>query len=152
MGVLFFIISWEIPHVNQFVNMLFLTIGTILILVSMFRLFWKMYVWVYAPNGSKTKEYICYFDKIYLNQILSDLDKSDFDLKDWNSYVKTTGALKMDCFITLSHDLIAVQLFKFVPYTFEPITKVYQFEGDDVEFFFKFLKEKNKCNKKYVKG
>ena len=97
-GIGAFVTSLRMGDATSTMSMIFMTVGTILILTALFRLFWRSKEWVYTPTGSVTKEGSCFF---------------------------------------------AVQLFRFIPYTYEAASSVYYLTGQDALDFTRCL-ETNK--------
>lgn len=49
--------------------------------------------------------------------------------------VKTNGNVRMDYMISQDKKFVAAQLFRFIPYTYEPASSVFYFTGDDASAF-----------------
>ena len=70
--------SLRMGDATSTMSMVFMTVGTILILTALFRLFWRSKEWVYTPTGSVTKEGSCFFDVCDLHVLTARLDKKTF--------------------------------------------------------------------------
>ena len=109
---------------------------------ALFRLFWRSKEWVYTPTGSVTKEGSCFFDVCDLHVLTARLDKKTFG-KDSDVQVKSNGNVRMDYLISHDKRFAAVQLFRFIPYTYEAASSVYYLTGQDALDFTRCL-ETNK--------
>ena len=89
-----------------------------------------------------TKEGSCFFDVCDLHALTDQLDKKVFD-KDSDVQVKTNGNIRMDYLISQDKRFAAVQLFRFIPYTYEAASSVYYLTGQDALGFTRCL-ETNK--------
>ena len=108
--------------------------GTILFLWAVFRFFWRGKEWVYAPTGSVAKEGTCFFDVCDLQALTDALEKKGFETRN-DVKVKTNGNVRMDYMISQDKKFVAAQLFRFIPYTYEPASSVFYFTGDDASAF-----------------
>ena len=77
-GIGAFVTSLRMGDATSTMSMVFMTVGTILILTALFRLFWRSKEWVYTPTGSVTKEGSCFFDVCDLHVLTARLDKKTF--------------------------------------------------------------------------
>lgn len=59
---------------------------------------------------------------------------------------ETTGNIRMDVILSEDNKFAAVQLFQFVPYTYQPITSVHYFTNEKASAVAAFL-AKSKVNK-----
>lgn len=129
-----FATSLKMGDSSSTMSMFFMAGGTILFLLAVYRLFWRSKEWVYLPTGSVAKEGSCYFDVCDLQTLNNALDKKTFtshkDVK-----VKTNGNVRMDYMISQDKKFVAVQLFRFIPYTYEPASSVIYYTGNDASAF-----------------
>lgn len=133
-GVGAFVTSLRMGDASSTMSMLFMAGGTILFLLAMFRLFWKSKEWVYIPTGSVAKEGSCFFDVCDLQALTAALDKRAFDAKN-DIKVKTNGNVRMDYMLSQDKKFVAIQLFRFIPYTYEPASSVIYYTGNDASAF-----------------
>ena len=118
-GLLIFVSIFEMHYKSSTISMALMVVGTALILLGVFRLFWKSKEMVYLPTGSVTKERSMFFD-----------------LK------QSSGNVRMDIMISQDNKFAALQLFQFVPYTYTPVTSVRYFTGSEAAAVSAFL---SKC-------
>lgn len=137
-----FITSLKMGDSSSTMSMMFMAGGTILFLWAVFRLFWKSKEWVYAPTGSVAKEGSCFFDVCDLQALANTLEKRDFVTKK-DVKVKQNGNVRMDYMLSQDKKFVAVQLFRFIPYTYEPATSVFYFTGNDAGEFVSCLETKD---------
>ena len=142
LGVGAFISSLRVGDTATTLSMVLMTGGTILLLVALFRLFWRSKEWVYTPTGSITKDGSCFFDVCDLQALNDQLEKKAFatsiDVK-----AKTNGNVRMDYMVSQDKKFAAVQLFRFIPYTYEAASSVFYLTGDDASNFVRCLETSN---------
>ena len=125
-GVLAFISTFEMEDRSSTLSMGLMVLGTGLFLIGIFRLFWKSKEVVYLPTGSIAKEQSVFFDLKYMDQLKEIVKLGTFSA-DTNLKGGTSGNLRMDIILSEDKKFAAVQLFQFVPYTYNPITSVQYF-------------------------
>lgn len=138
-GVGAFVASLEMGDSSSTLSMLFMTGGTLLFLLAVFRLFWRSKEWVYLPTGSVAKEGACFFDVCDLQVLREALETKAFADKT-DVKAKPNGNVRMDYVVTKDKKFIAAQLFRFVPYTYEPASPVFYYTGKDAGTFIHCLK------------
>ena len=104
-------------------------ISTAAILLGIFRLFWKSKEVVYVPTGSIAKERSIFFDLKHMDK-LTDLVNSGSFSADSKIKSEASGNIRMDVILSADNKFAAVQLFQFVPYTYQPVTAVHYFTND----------------------
>ena len=109
-GILAFASTFELEDKSSTVSMALMVLGTGLFLMGIFRLFWKSKEVIYLPTKSVAKEHSIFFDLKHMDVILS-ADKK----------------------------FAAVQLFQFIPYTYQPITSVQYFTDEQASAVIAFL-------------
>lgn len=135
-----FIASLRIGDSSSTMSMALMTGGTILFLLAVFRLFWKSKEWVYVPTSSIAKEHSCFFDECDLQALTAALESKNFagqkDVK-----AKACGNVRMDYMLSQDKRFVAVQLFRFVPYTYEPASSVFYYTDAEANAFARCLEE-----------
>ena len=119
-----------------------MTLGTIFILIALYRLFWKSMEMIYLPTGSKVSEGSCYIDSCDLPEMARLVENKNFSLSSKFSF-KQSGSGRLDYLISEDRQFAAVQLFHFVPYAYEPASQIYYYTGDDAAAFVRYLNAKN---------
>ena len=109
--------------------MALMVFGTGLFLLGIFRLFWKSKEVVYVPTGSIAKERSIFFDLKHMDK-LTDLVNSGSFSADSKIKSEASGNIRMDVILSADNKFAAVQLFQFVPYTYQPVTAVHYFTND----------------------
>ena len=133
-----FLTSLKMGDSSSTISMLFMAGGTILFLIAVYRLFWRSKEWVYLPTGSVAKEGSCFFDACDLHALNDALAQKAFSSHN-DVKVKTNGNVRMDYMISQDKKFVAVQLFRFIPYTYEPASSVFYFTGNDANAFVRCL-------------
>ena len=143
-GVLAFISTFEMEDRSSTLSMGLMVLGTGLFLIGIFRLFWKSKEVVYLPTGSIAKEQSVFFDLKYMDQLKEIVKLGTFSA-DTNLKGGTSGNLRMDVILSEDNKFAAIQLFQFVPYTYQPITTVHYFTNGEAATVAAFL-AKSKMN------
>ena len=107
-----------------------LTLGVILLLFAIYRFSWRTTEIVYQPTGSIVKKSSLYMDVVELQYIQDMMKKMDFSHPLRSSF-KASGNARMDYMISEDGRFVSLQLFCFVPYTYEPVTERYYYTEDD---------------------
>lgn len=144
-GVLSFVSTFELEDKSSTISMALMVLGTGLFLLGIFRLFWKSKEVVYLPTGSITKERSVFFDLKNMDNLTTLVNSGSFSA---NTELRseTTGNIRMDVILSEDNQFAAVQLFQFVPYTYQPITSVRYFTNEKASAVAAFL-AKSKVNK-----
>lgn len=140
-GILIFASIFEMSDKSSTVSMALMVLGTALVLLGVFRLFWKSKEMVYLPTGSVAKERSLFFDLKHINKLAEMIERGKLDAE---SSVKSdaSGNVRMDVMLSQDNKFAAVQLFQFVPYTYTPVTSVRYFTGNEAAAVSAFL---SKC-------
>lgn len=133
-----FVSSLKMGDSSSTMSMVLMTGGTILFLLAVFRLFWKSKEWVYVPTGSVAKERTCFFDECDLQALTTALESKSFTGKN-NIKAKSCGNVRMDYMQSQDKRFVAVQLFRFVPYTYEPASSVFYYTDAEANAFVRCL-------------
>ena len=140
-GLGLFAIVWTQEDTSSSLSMSLLTVGAIFILLSIYRFFWKSKEWVYLPSGSTAKEGSCFFDTGQFNDIYNELNEKKM-IGERHISVKNSGNIRLDYMLTTDHKYAAIQLFKYIPYTYEPASNIIYLKGKDACDFANCLNRK----------
>jgi len=124
-------------------SMIFLLTGIGLIAYGLF-FFTKLRQNIYIETGSVVRSKSYNFEKNKLEHMkvfISQLSQGD-SLKAKPITFSDNGNAKIDVIISADNKFAAVQLFEFIPYSFEPITPVYYFTNQHASDFISYL---NSC-------
>lgn len=122
-GVVGIVISLIPDKSDSTYSMAFLVIGTLLTLFSIYRFFFKSYEMVYKSTGSEVRSGSLYMDMAELQRLKEMLVKNDFP-ETFRLILKEGGNGRLDFLASKDRKFVAVQLFQFVPYTYEAVTGV----------------------------
>ncbi|MDD3040589.1 hypothetical protein [Bacteroides sp.] len=143
-GILSFAFTFELEDKSSTISMALMVFGIGLFLVGIFRMFWKSKEVVYVPTGSVAKESTIFFDLKHLDKLKELVNSGTFSI-DSDIKSETSGNLRMDVILSEDKKFAAVQLFQFVPYTYQPITIVHYFTNREATAVATFL-AKSKLN------
>ena len=132
-GILAFASTFELDDKSSTTSMALMVLGTGLFLIGIFRLFWKSKEVVYLPTKSVAKEHSVFFDLKHMDALKNLVNSGSFSA---DSKIKSeaSGNIRMDVI-----KFAAVQLFQFVPYTYQPITSVQYFTNEKASAIVAFL-------------
>lgn len=137
-GILLFATTFQLEDNSSTVSMALMVFGTALFLYGIFSLFWKSKEVIYVPTGSIVNERSIFFDLKHLDYLADQVNSATFHA---DSKVKSevSGNLRMDVILSSDNKFAAVQLFQFVPYTYQPVTSVHYFIGEQAVSVADFL-------------
>ncbi len=137
-GILAFASTFELDDKSSTASMALMVLGTGLFLIGIFRLFWKSKEVVYLQTKSVAKEHSVFFDLKHMDALKSLVNSGSFSA---DSKIKSeaSGNIRMDVILSADKKFAAVQLFQFVPYTYQPITSVQYFTNEEASAIVAFL-------------
>lgn len=142
LGIVSIWIGLDLNVSSVTMGMTLLTIGTTLLLVALYRAFWKSREIVYNLTGSTIIEGTRYMDTCNLQALLRTLEQKTFEqLSDLS--LKSSGNIRLDYMLSKDGQFAAIQLFRFLPYMYEPVSQVYCYIGNDAVYFTRHFKNKN---------
>lgn len=142
LGIMSIIVSVSVDDTATVLCMTLLTLGTVMILVALYSIFWRSVEVIYIPTGSKVSEGSCFMDSSDLSELTKLIENKNFSLSSKIKF-KQSGNGRMDYLISKDCQFAAVQLFHFVPYTYEPASQICYYTGDDAVAFVRYLGAKN---------
>lgn len=141
-GVVVIFFALDLDQSVSTLCMSLLTVGTILLLVAVYRFFWKSKEMVYLPTGSIVREGTCYLDIEDLQPMKEKLEQGGFESLG-NIRIKMSGNARLGYMISRDGKFAAAQLYRFIPYTYEPFSKVYYYKEADAASFIRRLNTGN---------
>jgi len=121
-GILAFASTFELEDKSSTVSMALMVLGTGLFLMGIFRLFWKSKEVIYLPTKSVAKEHSIFFDLKHMDALRNLVNSGSFSV-----------------ILSADKKFAAVQLFQFIPYTYQPITSVQYFTDEQASAVIAFL-------------
>ena len=109
-----------------------------LFLMGIFRLFWKSKEVIYLPTKSVAKEHSIFFDLKHMDALRNLVNSGSFSAGS-NIKSEASGNIRMDVILSADKKFAAVQLFQFIPYTYQPITSVQYFTDEQASAVIAFL-------------
>ena len=106
--------------------------------MGIFRLFWKSKEVIYLPTKSVAKEHSVFFDLKHVDTLMNFVNSGSFST-DLKIKSEASGNIRMDVMLSADKKFAAVQLFQFVPYTYQPITPVQYFTNEEASAVVVFL-------------
>ncbi len=137
-GIIAFASTFELDDKSSTVSMALMVLGTGLFLMGIFRLFWKSKEVIYLPTKSVTKEHSVFFDLKYIDALTNLVNSGSFSA-DSDIKSEASGNIRMDVILSADKKFAAVQLFQFIPYTYQPITSVRYFTDEQASAVVAFL-------------
>ena len=140
-GTVMIVFSMHMEEDSSTLRMSFFTLGPILLLAALYWMFSKSTVMVYTPTGSMISESSYYMDSCYLSELMDAMEQRRFGALTKVNF-KPNGNGRLDYLISKDRQFVAVQLFHFVPYAYEPVSQVYYYVGDDAAAIARYLPNK----------
>ena len=137
-GILAFASIFELDDKSSTASMALMVLGTGLFLMGIFRLFWKSKEVIYLPTKSVAKEHSVFFDLKHVDTLMNFVNSGSFST-DLKIKSEASGNIRMDVMLSADKKFAAVQLFQFVPYTYQPITPVQYFTNEEASEVVAFL-------------
>lgn len=141
-GILAFVTILGLDDKSSTYSMGLMVLGTGAFLIGIFRLCWKAKRSIYLPTGSVTKEQTFFFNLKYLNELSRIVESGTFPAE---SDIKSehTGNIRMDVILSEDKKFAAVQLFQFIPYTYQPLTDIRYLINTEASALAVFLQKSN---------
>ena len=121
-GVIAFVSTFEMEDRSSTISMGLMVLGTALFLIG----------------GSVAKEQSIFFDLKHLDELTDMVKSGDFSMQS-TAKGGTSGNLRLDVMLSEDRKFAAVQLFQFVPYTYNPVTSVRYFTNGEAASIAAFL-------------
>lgn len=108
--------------------MALLTFGAIITVVFVIKMSSRNTEYFFTNTNAPIEGFSIYYDPLDLDTILKSLERGEF------ASVKRLGdeeesSLRLDCVISKDNKFGACQLYHFVPYNYEPVSKVQRIDG-----------------------
>lgn len=128
--------SFEDPN-SVFPSSLFTT-AAILLLVGIVKFFVSRNGYLFKPTKSRLKTITTYFDIHESDALQNCVEMKRFDELKQLKREKDTG-VKLEAMVTADGKFAALQISEYIPYTYEAITPVKCYYGDDAHRLFSYL-------------
>lgn len=116
------------------------TISAFLFLGGIVKLFVSRTCWLFKPTNSKLQETTLYFDVHECDALQACIEMKRFeDLKQMKR--KKDSGVKVEAMISSDQKFAAVQVYEYIPYTYEAVTPVVCYYGEDAKSFVSFFKQ-----------
>lgn len=116
------------------------TLAIFLLILGFYRLMFKRMQLIYVPTKSTIKGGSFYFDTKHLDKLKDVLTSNQSTDYSQFEFVKS-GNSRLDYMVSADGKFVAIQLYQYVPYTFEPATEVICYEEDEAKSLSQFLLE-----------
>lgn len=137
-GVGIIILSSFLEDKSSSVYMAGNTLAIVLIILGLYRLFFKRKQLVYFPTKSTLISGSAYFDTKHLEELKAAIETNqETNLSDYE--FTNSGNSRLDYMVSKDGQFVAVQLYQYVPYTFEPVCEVASFEASQAANFGTYL-------------
>ena len=128
-GIVAIVLMMVMDNPDSTLSMALLTIGIILLLFALYRFFTKSHETVYKPTGSVVRTGSLYMDIGELQNLQQMIKKNDFPVSSRISF-KEGGTGRLDYMASKDGRFVAIQLFQFVPYTYESVSDKLYYTDD----------------------
>ena len=121
--------SYLLGESNDTLSMVSLTVGIIMALFAIYHFFTKRHETVYGPTGSVVRSGSLYMDSAELQHLQQMIKKNDFTSSS-RLVFKEGGNGRLDYLVSKDGKFVAMQLFQFVPYTYEAVSEKCYYTDD----------------------
>ena len=128
-GIVAIVLMMVMDNPDSTLSMALLTIGIILLLFALYRFFTKSHETVYKPTGSVVRTGSLYMDTVELQNLQQMIKKNAFPVSSRISF-KEGGNGRLDYMASKDGRFVAIQLFQFVPYTYESVSDKLYYTDD----------------------
>lgn len=122
------------------IYMLLATVGILAIIAGLIRIFAAKRQYKIISNGQPIELVSYYYDAGEFNKVKSHFDKSDFKglaaIRHGDN-----GGVRLDCCTSRDNSFVAMQIYRYVPYAFEPASEVNILEGTEAQDICQLLKK-----------
>jgi hypothetical protein len=129
-GIVAIVLMMAMDESDTTLSMALLTIGIILLLFALNRFFTKSHETIYKPTGSVVRSGSLYMDSLELQNLQQMIKKNHFPETSRVAF-KEGGNGRLDYMISKDGRFVAVQLFQFVPYTYESVSDILYYTDDE---------------------
>ena len=131
-GTGLFLLSMLIDDKSSSSYMSATTLGAVAILLALYRFTFSSRQLVYQPTGSKIVKDSLHFDSAKINRVRQALDNRDIDSLS-TLELKSSANARMDVMKSKDGNLVAVKLYEYIPYTYEPASDIYLLTGEEAQ-------------------
>lgn len=116
------------------------TVAAMLFLGGIVKLFVSRSCWIFRPTNSKLKEMTLYFDVHESDALQTCIEMKRFeDFKQMKR--KKDSGVRVEAMVSDDQRFAAVQVAEYVPYSYEAVTPVVCYYGDDAKSFVSSFRE-----------
>ncbi|MCD8030005.1 MAG: hypothetical protein LUF85_04035 [Bacteroides sp.] len=140
LGVVCFFVTTQLPETSSTWGMSSLVLGTAFLLTAVFCFFWKSKRLVYTPTGSMISARSMYFDPSFEERLTEAVSRGQLCPDPvWKSSV--SGSVRLDVLMSEDGSFGAIQLFRYISYTYKPLTSIVYLSGDQVIYAKDFVNQ-----------
>lgn len=133
-AVVLFVGGYAMEDPNSSLSTFLFTAAVMLLVVSIIKLAMGRNCYLFRPTGSRLKKMTLYFDTKESQNLQSCLEAKRFDeLKSLKRQIST--GVKLDIMVAGDSKFAAVQVSEYVPYTYEAVSPVMCYYGDEAKNF-----------------
>lgn len=141
-GAVVLLYSLKTDDASSVLGPLSLVCGSLLVIAGLIRLLKGSKHLVYAPTGSVVKKGSRFLSADRLSDLREILETKDF-ASPKGIAVKTEGNARLDYMASRDRRFAAVQLSRYVPYTYETASSIFYYTGNEAEAFLDNLQAGN---------
>lgn len=130
--------SFEDP--NSSLPAFFFTVSALLLLAGIVKVFVGRTCYTFKPTKSRLQPFTLYFDVHESVALQNCVEMKRFDGLNRLKREKDTG-IKLEAMVTGDGTFAALQISEYVPYTYEAITPVRCYYGDDARTLFSYFRD-----------
>lgn len=138
-AVVLFIAGFMIENPNSSVSTFLFSAAVALLVGGLIKFFISRSCYLFRPTNSRLKAVTLYFDNKECDSLQACMEMKRFeDLKRLKRQVNT--GIKVEAMVAGDSKFAAVQISEYIPYTYEAVTPVMCYYGEEAKTFVNFFK------------
>lgn len=139
-GVGTIMVATAVGETTSALYLFLMTVGVVLVVLFLVRLISKTNEMVYTPTKSALRKISIFFKTDELQNLIYAVETGKIELLQRLAAERNSG-VRMDFMYSKDEKFAACQLFSYVPYNYEPASKVYTIEPQISRDFCKMMQE-----------
>lgn len=123
-----------IPDKKSVLYLGMITVGILGLAIFLIKLLSSNGDLVYIKTGSNVKSFSLYFKPDELPNLMYAIETVNVDVFN-RLFADTNSGIRLDVVLSKDDNFAACQIFKFIPYNYEPVSVVYKIQSDKLSTF-----------------
>ncbi|MFV0398270.1 MAG: hypothetical protein ACK5JU_09700 [Bacteroidales bacterium] len=138
-GIAFFVLSHSNGEwITKTIQMALFTCGVFVLTAGIILIIWGAKEKIDATTGKTIRSCTLYYPTAELNRVMYFIESRNFkSLKEMNQ--DPNGGLQLEIYFSNDKQFVAFRIFEFKNYTYDSVSTVYRFEGEEAEKILSYL-------------